>query len=392
MYAVAAVLVASVAKVAFSVRLALNIFWGKEPAAIQKHFHTPPLAMQLPPLMLAAAALLFGVWPALLEPMLKRLAAAGLNPEPAHLALWHGFTRELFASLVVTLLGLAIYAVGQKTAWRWASIPSRLRADLAFESGLIALDAFCHRITQWLRFDRPMAYLPIILSFIVALLGGYLWIHYSPLDDRTGFWHSTQNYRPYLALRIFVAVLMGLSVLGVIVLKRWTTQLIFLSVSGFLVTFYYVLYQAPDLALTQILVDTVSLLLILILLGRFHRSGKPPTVTVEHPLGRQIFNGVLSLGVALIVTCLILIITAQPHPDPIGQRFLDTTVDLAKGTNAVNTILVDYRGFDTLFEIHVLFIAMLAILGLVSRHKRTAAEMKQGPLAPPGFTLTEKED
>jgi multicomponent Na+:H+ antiporter subunit A len=390
-YALASVVVASTAKVAFAVRLFLNVFGGKEPRDLEKRFHAPGWGMQLPAVLLAFALLGIGWVPGLLEPALHRLGTPGLNASPAPLALWHGLTGELLASASIALAGFGLYGVGQKTAWRWATIPGWLRVDRWFEAGLDGLDRFCLRATAWLKFDQPMAYLPIFVAFSIAVAGGFLWIHFSPLNDRTGFWRSVSTFNTVYALRVFVALLMALAVLGVVVLKRWTTQLIFLSVSGFLVTFYYVLYQAPDLALTQILVDTVTLILILILLGRFHRGGRAGEVTAEHSRPRQVFNALLAVGVGLVVTAIVLIMTAQPHPDRIGRRFLETTVGLARGSNAVNTILVDYRGFDTLFEITVLFIAMLGCLGLVTRHKRTEKEFKEGPLAPPGLGWTEED-
>ena len=88
----------------------------------------------------------------------------------------------------------------------------------------------------------------------------------------------------------------------------------------------------------------------------------------------------------------ILVVTAQPGPDRIGQRFLDTTLELAKGSNAVNTILVDYRGLDTLFEITVLFIAMLACLGLVTRFKRSDRHYREGAVGLPQASLEGEEE
>jgi len=84
------------------------------------------------------------------------------------------------------------------------------------------------------------------------------------------------------------------------------------------------------------------------------------------------------------MTALVLMVTADSHPEPIGRGLLEQTIPLAKGSNAVNTILVDFRGFDTLGEISVLVIASLGCLGLLMRHKRTPEEYRQGPLGPPG--------
>lgn len=383
-YVLGAVLVASTAKVAFSARFFWNIFRGEESEAVRKHFHNPGRLILIPPALLAMGAFVFGVMPGWLETAIHRLSAPGLNDHAVHLAVWHGLNKELLTSAVLIAAGVGIFLAGQGTAWRWAAIPGWLRVDRWFEAFLEWFNRFAESMTRWLRFDRPLDYLPIILGFTVVVTGGYLWHHYSPWGDQASFWETAPA--PAAApLRVFVAALMALAVLGVIFLRQWTTQLISLSVAGFLVTFYFVLYRAPDLALTQILVDTVTLILILILLGRFQRLGDPDELCARHGGKRNVLNAILAVGVGGTVTVFILIMTAVPHPEWIGQRFLDTTVELAKGSNAVNTILVDYRGFDTLFEITVLFIAMLGCLGLIMRRKRTAQEFRKGAVGAPGF-------
>ena len=87
------------------------------------------------------------------------------------------------------------------------------------------------------------------------------------------------------------------------------------------------------------------------------------------------------------MTVLVLLVAQSPHPDRLGQFFLDQTVPLAAGSNAVNTILVDFRGFDTLGEITVLVVATLGCLGLLMRYRRSRAEYAAGPMGPPGYGI-----
>jgi multisubunit Na+/H+ antiporter MnhB subunit len=189
-------------------------------------------------------------------------------------------------------------------------------------------------------------------------------------------------------MRAMVAALIMLAVLAVLVLPRWTTQLISLSVAGFLICFYFVLYRAPDLALTQILIEVVTLFLILLLLGRFPQSAEEGEITWQAPGWRRAINAGLAAGVGLLATSLILVVTSRPASQRLGDFFLAQTVSLAEGRNAVNTILVDFRGFDTLGEITVLLIATLGGLGLLMRYKRTREEYRQGPLGPPGISAS----
>lgn len=385
-YATGCVVLTSMVKVAFSVRLFVNIFLGREPAEIAQNFHAPSLALQLPPVLLAGAALLGGVAPGLLAGPFSRLAVEGLN-RPQPLALWHGFSLELLVSTLVLVGGVLLYRIGDRTGWRWHAIPRGLQFDRFFEAGLERFFGFAKALTRGLRADQPVAYLPIILSFAVAVVGGCLvWSVRQP-----ALWEAMVLADPVApdALRSFVAGLIALAVSGVVWLRRWTTQLISLSVAGFLICFYFVLYRAPDLALTQILVEVVTLFLIVILLGRFPRSAEQGEVLHADSGWRRVANWGLALCVGGMVTGLIWMVNAAPAEDRLGRFFLAYTRPLAEGDNAVNTILVDFRGFDTLGEITVLVVAMLGVLGLLMRYKRTAREYREGPMGPPGFGIEE---
>jgi NADH:ubiquinone oxidoreductase subunit 5 (subunit L)/multisubunit Na+/H+ antiporter MnhA subunit len=383
-YATVCVVLTSVVKVAFSARLFANIFLGKKPEQVRRNFHAPSVWMQLPPALLAGCALVFGLFPGLLEGPFRALAVDGLN-RPQHLALWHGFTKELLVSSLVVALGFGLYWFGEKTNWRWHNIPRWLRFDTAFEAGLEAFSKFTKTVTRVLCSDRPVHYLPIIATFLVALVGGsLLW----NMTDLSGL--AAPDRGAVHPLRGLTAGLIALATIGVLLLRRWTAQLISLSVAGFLTCFYFVLYRAPDLALTQILVETVTLILVLLLLARFPRSAQEGEERRKPVMLERAFHMILALSVGGVVTAFVLVVTGNPHPDPIGRNFLDHTVELAKGGNAVNTILVDFRGFDTLGEITVLVIATLGCLGLLMRYKRTPEEYKLGPLGPPGFGVEVK--
>jgi multisubunit Na+/H+ antiporter MnhB subunit len=189
-------------------------------------------------------------------------------------------------------------------------------------------------------------------------------------------------------LRTFVVLVTSFAALGVVVLRRWSAQLVALSVTGFLVTFYFVLYRAPDLAMTQILVESASVVMILLLLSRFPRASQQGAAR-DH--STRLFHAVrvfLSVGVGCLMTALLLFAGAHRHPDPIGLSYLQLTKPLAEGTNAVNTILVDFRGFDTLGEVTVLLIAALGGMGLLMRFRRGKPQVDIAP--PPGFLLEEE--
>jgi NADH:ubiquinone oxidoreductase subunit 5 (subunit L)/multisubunit Na+/H+ antiporter MnhA subunit/multisubunit Na+/H+ antiporter MnhB subunit len=386
-YAAAAVVVTSVIKVAFSCRIYTELFHGREPEGLGKHFHRPSFAFQLPPLLLASAALLFGVVPAALEGPLDLLSVSGLHSQSAtHLAIWHGWTVEFGVSVAILLLGFGVFAAGRVTRWRWATVPWFLRFDEGFERGVDGLGRWSKVITKAVGSDNPGVFLRVALAFSAFWVGGFLVLS-GELTDIWALVAAGLTDHRWSGLRVLTALLIAVAALGTAFARRWTTQLITLAVCGFLICFYFVLYRAPDLALTQILIETVTLILLLYLLGRFPRKAQLGEFEDQRSIRRNLVPGLVAVGVGVLVTGLGLLVTAQPHPEPMGCYFLAQTAELAEGTNAVNTILVDFRGFDTLGEITVLVIAMTGVLGLVMRKRRTAEEFRQGPLGPPGLGI-----
>jgi multisubunit Na+/H+ antiporter MnhB subunit len=129
-------------------------------------------------------------------------------------------------------------------------------------------------------------------------------------------------------------------------------------------------------------------IMILLLLSRF-----PSSQLVIRSQSRQgaghVFRIALSAGIGTAVFLLLIFASLHRHPDPIGPQLLALSEPLAEGTNAVNTILVDFRGFDTLGEITVLLIATLGALGLMMRYKR--GNTGKDPAPPPGFFLGDKQ-
>lgn len=376
-YATACVIIGSVAKVAFSTRLFVNIFLGVKPGKVRRNFHDPGIWMVLPPLFLSLCALVFGIVPHLLDRPLRLLSTDGGRPIEG-LALWHGFTLELGISILIVALGFGLYAFGHFTAWRWHHIPSFLRFDRVFERGVEGLFTFSKAITRRLRADSPNDYLPIIVFFMVTLIGTGLYFGFTAANPLVIQWTEV---RP---LRVLAAVLIAFSTIGVLVLRQWAAQLISLSVAGFFTCFYFVLYRAPDLALTQILIESATLFMVLLLLARFPRTAQTGEEN-PRPLRRRLMHALLSLCIGAFATLLIL--TARPYEKPIGHDILALTIPLAHGTNAVNTMLVDFRAFDTLGEITVLIIATLGCLGLLMRYKRTPEEYSRGALKSPSYNV-----
>lgn len=380
---------ASVCKFAFTARFFFSIFRGPLSPKAEAHFHAPSTFLQGAPLFLALLSLASGLLTILPETVIRQLAVDGLQTrELKYLTHWHGLNAELMTSLLSFVLGWFLFRYGQRSQWRWTFVPRLLRFDEAFEQFLVSFNAFTVTLTKALRSERPTSYLPILIFSFASVLGGFLLFEFTWLEDP--FELMGAHFDP-ITLRGFIALLIMLSVAGVVLQRAWTGQLIFLSTAGFLITFYFVLYQAPDLALTQILVESATLLLVLLLLSRFARSAQTGQESIFNFKPRTLFNLLLSASIGVIVTITILIANVHPPMHRVGSDVLLVTVPLAEGSNAVNTILVDFRGFDTMGEIAVLVIAVLGSLGLYFRYKRPESERRQRALGAPGFGIFHKD-
>jgi len=386
-YPLVLVVIASIMNVAFAGRICWGVFGGKMPEKLSAKFHAPGLALQLPPLLLGACCLVFGLMPAWLGNALHQFSTPGLHlitHKP--LSIWHGVTSEFIMSVLIVFAGGGLYAIMQIEQWRWARVPRLLRFDVGFESALSALPRMARRIGEGLHFDRQFNYLTIAFGSLVLLLlfcGPYI---YSALIPE---FPTLADFDP---IRSFVVALIAVAIGMTIKMSRWTSQLIALSIVGFLIMFYYVLFRAPDLAMTQILVESATLLLVLLLLARFPDSSESSEVGRTFSGWRQILNVVISIGVGVSTMLIALMAMRFKHDDPIGVDYLDKTVPLAYGTNTVNTILVDFRGFDTLLEAAVLIIACLGAIGLLMRYRRTSEEYAAGAMGPAGYGLGRKKE
>lgn len=383
-YALACIAIGALLQVAFSLRLFFQVFTGPQPEALDKHFHAPSLLIQISPLILAFCALLFGVLPGTLDKPLNALRVAGLHtPEASHYALWHGLNTALGVSLGILIGGAVLYGIGRTSGWRWANVPTFFRWDQLFNAAHDGFILFSKKVTRVTGADSPRNYHPIILGFIFCAVVASLWA--------AGTLPVINFHFPSNLVRIFTALGIVVSVLGAILLHTWPAQLVSLGISGFLVSFYYVLYRAPDLALTQILVETASLVLVVVLLARFPRSAEIGEKK-DHPSpARRFTNIAVAAAIGLMMCWFTLAATSQPRKDAMGPFFTENTVELAEGANAVNTILVDFRGFDTLGEISVLLIALLGSLGLLMRYRRDPEDWRHEEDSST-FRLHHKED
>lgn len=360
---------ASVIKVMIATGFIHRVFFGPMPAKVAAHFRAPSVGLQLPALLLGLGALGGGAWAAGFGRWTLSFGVPGTHALTAdELHLWHGLTREFLISVVVMLVGFGLYfAVGRKR-WAATSISSVLRFDRAFERLTEGIPHAARRLNRALGFETPQLFLLITATVMVGTLTTGLWLtrgSWAALPAGWSLWPQAADG----CIRWTVVAVAAIAAVAAAVWQKPFRQLFALSVIGVAITGFFALYRAPDLALTQLLVETITLLLVLLVLLRLRRDGADREFLPPQSWPVRGWRLLVSTGFGLLLGGAVLFFQQPKTAAWAGQFYLENSLPLARGTNAVNTVVVDFRGWDTLLEIAVLVIASLGVLGLLARRR-----------------------
>lgn len=354
-----AVLLASLINVAIALRLTHGLFFGplRYPNADSRHLHDPYPAMLLGPTVLVILSLLFGLMPGWLNGFTGQGMSAILGqPTAVKLAIWHGINPAFLLSLTAIGLGIGLYAV----YGRVAQLIDRLLKPFfnrIYEGLLDGFIATAGRVTAVVQHGYLRYYLMTILGVMAALVIINMARYQADLFD-----FSTFNYHPPRVYEWVIAFLTIGVTLTIALAKERLAAIAWLGVLGGLVSLIFVLFSAPDLALTQLLIETLMVIVFLLV---FHFL--PPTFHEPGSRGGRIRDIIFSSLVGVTVFCLILLASLHNQVTPLANYFIANSYDIAHGLNIVNVILVDFRGTDTLGEISVLAIAGISIYALLRR-------------------------
>ncbi|HUE94179.1 monovalent cation/H+ antiporter subunit A [Pseudomonas sp.] len=346
---------AGVFSVAYSLRFIHDVFFNGEPINLP-HFppHEPPRYMKVPVEVLVFLCLLVGIVPAYtVAPLLAVAAASTLGgPLPEYsLSIWHGFNLPLLMSFIALFGGILVYTFRQPL-FRWYAGLPQLDAKLVFETAVQKFVAVTVVITGFLENGSLQRYLALILLASLAVVTVAL----GPLSSLQG----PLAMSPVDAVTGLSMGMLALSaVITVVFHRRRLVALLMLSVVGLLVALAFVRFSAPDLALTQLSVEMVTMVLLMLALFFL-----PATTPGESSSLRGLRDFVLAGGFGTLVALLVYAVLSRPY-ESIAHFFIDNSVSGGGGTNVVNVILVDFRGFDTLGEISVLAIAGVGIYALL---------------------------
>jgi multicomponent K+:H+ antiporter subunit A len=360
---------AAIFSVAYSLRFIHDVFFNGEPVGLSKQPHEPPHFMRVPVELLVVLCLAVGLLPALtIGPVLAVAAQGALFGGPGELpvyklAIWHGFNLPLLMSVIALVGGVVLYVVLQRRVnLHTVSSPpavTRTGGRDVFAAALHGGVGLAQGFTRRLQNDSLQRYL-VMLFVVILLAGAWPWLRagVAPLWNQP----ITGAETPGFAFIVLWILTMAATVATVYCHERRLLALLLVGAVGLGVSLAFVHFSAPDLALTQLLVEVATIILMMLALRWL--PAESPRAT-RGSTQRRTRDALIAIACGIGVAVLAASVLALPF-DSISPYFLETTVPVGGGANAVNVIIVDYRGFDTLGEITVLGIAGLIIHALLS--------------------------
>lgn len=352
--------IASILTFVYCMIMVFKTFTGEhKPEMLSKAAHEPPVGMLIPPAILAMFVVLIFFFPNILakyilDPALISIlpdyaAAGGLGKE---ISAWHGFNTELLMTIGVVLVGLLLYKLLPKWIRVFSWYPQSLTFNNIYNESLLLMESISAYATKKYMTGYTRDYLVYIFAFFIFIVGGSLWLF-------NGFAFDMSKDSPVSIYEAVMVIGMVVTALIALFSQYRLTSIIAVGALGYLVSILFVIFQAPDLALTQLVVETVTVALFLLCFYHLPEFRKEVS-----KVRFKFTNMLISVGVGLTVTLLALSANGTRLFETISGYFEDSYT-LAGAKNIVNATLVDFRGLDTMVEVAVLCIAGLAVFTLI---------------------------
>ncbi|WP_456278209.1 Na+/H+ antiporter subunit A [Bacillus sp. AK128] len=345
----------------YSMVLYFKTFTGElKLSKLERKPHDPPFGMLVSPLILVILIIGIALFPGPFnEYLLTPAVTAVMGEVPhTHIYFWHGFfNAPLFMSLGVLFIGSLLYITKDKWLHVYDRLPGRWSMTKTYDYIVNSLFQGSTKLTNFYMTGSLRTYFRIIVAFI-AVVGLYT------MYQTNGFAFDGIN-TPFSLPEFLVAITMMTAAISIIFISNRVAAILLLGVVGYGLSLLFVFYSAPDLALTQLSVETVSVALFLLCF--YHL---PELKREKETTGNKTINLVISVAFGLLVTFIGIASHSSKWFDSISEYFLETSYTLGGGNNVVNVILVDMRGLDTMLEIAVLGIAALGILAMIKYNRK----------------------
>jgi multicomponent Na+:H+ antiporter subunit A len=366
----AGVVTGSVFTVAYSLRLVLAVFGG--PVRPGTDVPATPWGFAGPVLPLAAGSLAFGLWTAPADALASGWAERfpvrpGADPEH-HIQLWHGLTPALGWSALTLALGVGLYLARRRAAAVQdrigAALPAALDVDRGYDAALAGLRRVARTVTVTVQAGSPPVYLLVIGLTVLALPGSALLVALA--QGTTG---RVTDPIPWTSpAEVALGALVLIAAVAVALIKRRLAIVVMLGFVGYGVAGLFVLRYAPDLALTQLLVETLTLVAFVLVLRRLPEMRDDPRASTVRRTARVVIG--CSLG-ALVGAAGLVAATARVDPG-VAPSIIAVAEPEAHAPNVVAAILVDIRALDTIGEISVVLVAIIGVASLVLVSRRSS--------------------
>ncbi len=363
--ALVVIVLASILTFAYSARFVLGIyglFGESERDVVSIGAHAPSALFSAPGVVLSIATVVFGLAPVLVDGLIEG-ATTALYPgsDPAPVELFAGFNPALLLSAVIIVCGIALTLLRRPVADVQAQASDRLQVIPSTEQGYLAvlrsISAVATRVTATVQSGS----LPIYLAIIV------LTVTLVPLTAFSSELDALPQFLEEPAHVALVAIMVA-AALGASIVRHRIAAALMLGAVGYAMAGLYVTQGAPDLALTQFSIETLSTVLFVLVLRFLPRSWRHRAPAIATPMRIAVAGAV---GVAVFVFALSASNARSDVVEPsMSEVMIENSLPKGKGANVVNVILVDFRGWDTMGEITVLLVAAVGAVSLARPGRR----------------------
>ena len=340
-------------------------FTGSLPSALSAT-KMPYKSMWIPPLILSFLSLLFGLFPGVVGDLINQQTAYAIwgSPTDMHLAIWHGWNIIIVLSLLTLGAGTLLYFINKplESKVNFVAKFNNISPQIIFSRFMNDIFRFAEKYTQVIHNGFLRSYLLKIILFAECLLI-YKLLKSGPIVI------NFDQLTPLTIYEVAVVVILIGALLIVVSTKSRLTSVVSMSVIGYCICLMFVFYSAPDLAMTQFTIDTLTTVLFVLVLYKL-----PGFINLASTWQRY-RDMAVSLGFGTILAIIALKVLHEPITTEISDFYGENAYIMAKGKNVVNIILADFRGIDTMFETVVLSIAALGVYSLLKlRLKSTEKE------------------
>ncbi|MGO2009979.1 putative monovalent cation/H+ antiporter subunit A [Vreelandella alkaliphila] len=349
---------AAILTIAVAAIIAFRPFYGRQ-IETPKTPHEAPFSMLVGPAVLALGSLVLGLAPAMLgaDALLTSAATAVVGePLQVSLSLWYGINMALIMSIASLGLGFLLFMRWDDVRCKLAMLAPIMRhgPEAGYDGVMSGILRFSEWQTRLLQNGYMRNYILVMLVVLIALIGNSILVRHAPqlvlaLDVR---FHE-----------VIVASTMVMGALFATISRSRLGAVVSVGIMGFSIALIFILFSAPDLGITQLLVETMTVILLVLVLFRLPRFSNLST-TLE-----RIRDGAVAAMMGILIFLLIMTAWSINQFEPISMYMVENSAPLAYGRNIVNVILVDYRALDTLGEMFVLALAAIGVIAMLKlRH------------------------